>query len=55
MHRSMWTHQQRMRYFNQNKKKYRVPDEFPLTVKEVVDPDILGLGIYALVRLGRLS
>lgn len=44
-----------MRFFNENKKRYRVPNEFPLTVKEVIDPDILDLGVYALVRLGRLS
>ena len=44
-----------MRFFNENKKRYQVPNQFPLTVKEVIDPDILNLGVYALVRLGRLS
>jgi hypothetical protein len=27
----------------------------PITVQEVINPDILGLGVYALVKLGRLS
>lgn len=50
-----WTHEEKVRFFNDNKRRYQVPNEFPLTVKEVIDPDILNLGVYALVRLGRLS
>jgi hypothetical protein len=41
--------------FKKNKDKYKISENFPLTISKIVDVDIDNKGLLALIELGRVS